>query len=87
MLRRAWAARERVGNTALKCAAFIAGVVILFHEVWLADTAEPLLIFLGLWLCGIPPAMFFDGLRKLGQRTRSELEDATVGGAPKGKAE
>lgn len=57
----------------------MAGVAILYHEVWVADTAEPLLVFLGLWFVGIPPAMFFDGLRKVGEQAKSEMEEALTG--------
>lgn len=59
----------------IRVGAFISGVVVLYHEVFLASSAEPLLVFLGLWLCGIPPAMFFDGLRKLTDTAKGSLED------------
>lgn len=56
---------ERYRKLALRGLAAVAGAAILYHEVYIADTAEPLLVFLGLWLLGIPPALFFDGLRKM----------------------
>lgn len=58
---------------AVKAGSFVGGVAILRHEIFQATTAEPLLVFLGLWLCGIAPATFFDGLRRL---TRSVEEGA-----------
>lgn len=66
-----------------KLAAFFGGIYVLYHEVVIADTAEPLLIFLGLWAIGIPPATFFDGLRRMGQDAKSATADALSGGAEK----
>lgn len=66
--------------------AFLAGVAILYHEIVLVETAEPLLVFLGLWLCGVPPAIFFDGVRRLGESAQSSLSEALEGdtsGVPK----
>lgn len=73
-----------------RLASTIAGAAILYHEVWIADTSEPLLIFLGLWLLGVPPAMFFDGLRKVSGRAESELSSALTAdtsGVPEGSPE
>lgn len=56
-------------KTGVRIGTFLGGVATLYHEVYLTDQAEPLLIFLGLWLCGVSPAMFFDGMRKLNQLT------------------
>lgn len=58
--------------------AFLSGVGVLYHEVFLAQTSEPLLVFLGLWLCGIPPAMFFDGLRKLTEQAKQTMQDNII---------
>lgn len=61
-------------------AAFVAGVLILYHEVWVAENSELLLIGLGLWLCGIPPVMFLENVRRLGNEVRREIDetDATL---------
>lgn len=56
---------ERYRKLAIRGMSAVGGVAILYHEVYIADSAEPLLVFLGLWLLGIPPALFFDGLRKV----------------------
>jgi hypothetical protein len=61
--------------------AFVGGIYVLYHEIVIADTAEPLLVFLGLWAIGIPPATFFDGLRKMGQDAKGATVDALSGGA------
>lgn len=68
-------ARRRVINTwFVRAVSFYFGYKILHHEIYEKPTAEPLLIFLGLWLCGIAPASFFDGIRKVGAAAQSELE-------------
>lgn len=76
-----WLSERRGGikRGARSLVATVAGAVILYHEIWISDTAEPLLVFLGLWLLGIPPAVFFDGLRRVGQQAQSEVE-RTLGG-------
>jgi hypothetical protein len=59
-------ARRRVVNTwFVRAVSFYFGYKILHHEIYEKQTAEPVLIFLGLWLCGIAPATFFDGIRKI----------------------
>lgn len=40
-------------------------MVIMYHEVWVSDDSEPLLIFVGLWLCGAPIADFLDKIRRI----------------------
>lgn len=68
--------RSAVVRLAVRALSFYVGYRILHHEIYETDTSEPVLIFLGLWLCGLPPALFFDGLRKLGQSAQTELENA-----------
>jgi hypothetical protein len=87
-----WAQRRTALGRLSRVAAFIAGVAVLYHEIWIADSAEPLLVFLGLWLCGLPPAIFFDGLRKLGADAKGALTADTSGlpntnGLPTAKAD
>lgn len=69
---------RRFRPLAIRFGSFAGGTLVLYHEVFIAGTSEPLLVFLGLWLCGIPPAMFFDGLRKLTEQAKESLVD-TVG--------
>lgn len=78
-----WARRRTVQTQVWRLAATVAGVVILYHEIWVTESSEPLLIFLGLWLCGLPPAMFFDGLRRLGTDAKSALDPPDASGVPK----
>jgi hypothetical protein len=70
--------RSTLKTLAIRAGAFFAGVGVLYHEVFIASTSEPLLIFLGLWLCGIPPAMFFDGLRKLTEKAKSTMQEEII---------
>lgn len=65
-------------KTVSRVGAFIAGAAIIYHEVYIADTSEPLLIFLGLWLLGIPPALFFDGLRKMTAATNAAVDEVAA---------
>ena len=39
-----------------RIASFIAGAVILFHEVWLTRESEPVLDLIALWMMGLPVA-------------------------------
>lgn len=48
----------------IRAASFCGGAAIIHHEVWTAETAEPLLFFGGLWLAGAPIAEFLDKLRR-----------------------
>jgi hypothetical protein len=41
------------------------GGLILYHEVWVSSSAEPLLVLVGLWLAGAPIADLLDKLRTL----------------------
>lgn len=63
-----WASTKgpRIVSLAIKAGSFVFGVLILRHEAFQVQQVEPLLIFLGLWLCGVPPATFFDSLRRVG---------------------
>lgn len=70
--------RSALKTLAIRGGAFFGGVGVLYHEVFIASTSEPLLIFLGLWLCGIPPAMFFDGLRKLTEQAKATMQEEIV---------
>lgn len=63
-MRRLGAARRRIVALAIKALMQVAGVAILYHEVFEAKSPDGLLVFVGLYLCGVPPAMFFDGLRR-----------------------
>lgn len=58
-------------------AAFLAGVYVLYHEVVVVESAEPLLVLLGLWAMGVPPALFLDGLRKVTEAANSAVDDVT----------
>lgn len=60
---------------ATRAAALVAGAAIIYHEVVISESAEPLLIFLGLWLCGIPPAMFLDGLRRITSAANASVDE------------
>jgi hypothetical protein len=67
-------ARRKVINAwVVRGVSFYFGYRILHHEIYDQPSAEPLLVFVGLWLCGIAPATFFDQLRKIGVEVGSEL--------------
>jgi hypothetical protein len=69
---RAYTVGIRLRRWGVRIASFYFGYKILHREVYEVETAEPLLIALGLWLCGIAPADIFDGLRKMGDRVTGE---------------
>jgi hypothetical protein len=54
---------------------FYFGFQILHHEVYQAEHVEPLIFFFGLWLIGIAPASFVEGLKKVGQTAKGSLEE------------
>jgi hypothetical protein len=66
----------RIKRAFIRIASFVGGVLILHREIYEVQHPEPLLIFLGLWLCGIAPATFFDGLKKMGQEAKGTLDEA-----------
>lgn len=75
---------------AIRIGSFYAGFKILHHEIYESTSAEPILVFLGLWLCGIAPATFFDQLRRIGVSLQSELDKQTEDvrkGIPKAEVE
>lgn len=76
----AWlhARRGKINRLILKAAGFYFGYRILHHEVYETDTAEPLLVALGLWFMGIPLASFFDGLKKLGASAEQAVKDSAA---------
>jgi len=45
-----------IKRLAFRIASFMAGVGILYHEVWVTEESEPLLDFIALWLMGLPIA-------------------------------
>lgn len=51
------------------------GYRILQHEIYEVDHVEPLIFFFGLWLIGIAPASFVEGLKKVGQTAKGSLEE------------
>lgn len=57
--------------------AAVAGAAIIYHEVVIADSAEPLLVLVGLWFLGVPPALFLDGLRRVTDATNAAVDEVT----------
>jgi len=51
------------------------GYRILHHEVYEVEHVEPLIFFFGLWLVGIAPASFVEGLKKVGATAKGSLEE------------
>lgn len=72
----------KIKRQVIRLASLVGGLLILKREIYDVEHPEPLLVFLGLWLCGIAPATFFDGLKKIGQEAKGQLDDA-AGAAPK----
>jgi hypothetical protein len=62
---------------AVRVAAFYFGYKILHREIYEVDHVDPLLLALGLWLCGIAPADVFDGLRRIGDQVGKNIDKAT----------
>jgi hypothetical protein len=56
----------RIAAIALRVVSIYFGFDILQHEVYEAESIEPLAIVLGLWLIGVPPALWLDTLRRSG---------------------
>lgn len=77
--------RRKVNAWIIRIVSFYFGYKILHHQVYGVQSAQPLLVFLGLWLCGVPPALFFDGLRRLGADVTGAMQEGvtdTAGDAP-----
>jgi len=69
---------QRLSAFALRLGSMAAGALILRHEVYQTESAEIAVIGLGLWLIGVPPALWLDALRRAG-RTLGDLEDRPAG--------
>lgn len=54
----------KLASLLVRVASIGGGVLIIKHEVYEAESAELILIALGLWLIGVPPAMWLDALRR-----------------------
>lgn len=72
-----YAQRKAIRRWIIRAVAFYFGYKILHREIYVIDHPEPLLIALGLWLCGIAPADIFDGLRKVGDEVGKNIDQAT----------
>lgn len=68
----------------LRAASASAGVLVEYHEVYKAQSAQWALVFLGLWLMGVPPALWFDGLRRISQIAQFATEAANAVDTKKG---
>lgn len=68
------ARRKRVNAWVVRIVSFYFGYKILDHEIYSAKTTDPILVFLGLWLCGVAPATFFDSMRKANDALRSATD-------------
>jgi hypothetical protein len=64
--------RKTINAWVVRGVSFYFGYKILDHEIYGAGQADPLLVFLGLWLCGIAPATFFDGVRRIAAGASTE---------------
>jgi hypothetical protein len=63
---------RRVAPLLVRGVSTLGGGAILYHEVYIAQTAEPLLVFVGLWLAGAPIADLLDKLRRLAMTVNDE---------------
>jgi hypothetical protein len=61
----------------VRLASLYFGYRILHHEVYEVEHVEPLIFFFGLWLIGIAPASFVEGLKKVGTTAKGALEEMT----------
>lgn len=66
---------QRVGKLALRVASAAVGGFILKHEVYDTESAEIIVIALGLWFIGVPPALWLDTV----VRTKQALEPRDPG--------
>lgn len=67
--------RKSVSRWIIRVVSFYFGYRILKHEVYEVEHVEPLIFFFGLWLIGIAPASFLEGLKKVGAEARGSLEE------------
>jgi hypothetical protein len=67
----------------LRLSSFVGGVLIIYHEVWISQSAEPLLVVVGLWLAGAPVADLLDQLRRLANQVPSGEDEKHEARKPK----
>lgn len=68
--------RRTINAWVVRAVSFYFGYKILNHEIYHAEHTDPILVFLGLWLCGVAPATFFDSMRKAQDVLRSATDTA-----------
>jgi hypothetical protein len=73
----------RIFGWLLRVASVSAGVLVEYREVYTAANAQWALVFLGLWLMGVPPALWFDGLRRISQIAQFATEAANAASTKK----
>jgi hypothetical protein len=66
---------QKLGALLVRVASIGGGVLIIKHEVYEAESAELILIALGLWLIGVPPALWLDALRRSQNLLNPEPKD------------
>lgn len=52
-----------LGRAVVRLSSVVAGILVLKHEVYDSDSAEIIVIALGMWLIGVPPALWLDAFR------------------------
>lgn len=67
---------SRVRAFLLRLMSITAGVFIEYRQVFHDKSAQWILVFLGLWLMSVPPALWLDSLRRITQGAAS----VTAGG-------
>lgn len=66
---------QRLAAIAVRALSMAGGIYILYHEVVVSQTAEALLVFVGLWLAGAPIADLLDKLRQLATSVKQQLPE------------
>lgn len=78
---------QRLGALAVRVASIVAGALVLKHEVYDTGSAEVIVIALGLWLIGVPPALWLDALRRAGKTLDTTIDESRDPGAGKKRAD
>lgn len=55
---------QRFAALVFRLASVAAGALVIKHEVYDTQSAEIVVIALGLWFMGVPPALWLDALRR-----------------------
>lgn len=60
------------GSGLSRAASIVAGAVVLYRQAFVVKEAQEVLVGLGVWLMAVPPALWYDQLRRFSRAAVGE---------------